>query len=113
MSDLVTAKIRQGVERIEATPCIPAVFLPLLDLLNAPPEKVKLDEVVKLVSYDNTNAAQCLRVASSPLFGLVRTPETIKSAVMSLGLRRVQTILLTVCLGQAFPTKNWALDPVV
>jgi putative nucleotidyltransferase with HDIG domain len=113
MSDAVTAKIRQGVKGIEATPSIPAVFLPLLELLNAPSEKVKIDEVVKLVSYDNTIAAQCLRVASSPLFGLAHTPESIKGAVMSLGLRRVETILLTCCLGQAFPTKNWALDPAV
>ena len=46
----VAAKIRQSVQRIETTPSIPAVFLPLLELLNAPPEQVKVDEVVKLVS---------------------------------------------------------------
>ena len=40
-------------------------------------------------------------------------PKSIKGAVISLGLRRVETILLTCCLGQAFPTKNRALDPVV
>jgi len=109
----VAAIIRERVESIEATPSIPAIFLPLLDLLNLPPESVKLDEVVKLVSYDNTIAAQCLRVASSPLFGLAKSPETIRAAVISLGLRRVQTILLTCCLGNAFPAKNWPLDPTV
>src|SRR5205085_9514828 len=85
----------------------------LLKLLNAPPDEVKLPEVVKLVSYDNTIAAQCLRVASSPLFGLSRSPESIKGAVLTLGLRRVQTILMTCCLGQAFPARKWVLDPVV
>jgi putative nucleotidyltransferase with HDIG domain len=65
------------------------------------------------VSYDNTIAAQCLRVASSPLFGLAKSPESIKGAVLTLGLRRVQTILLTCSLGQAFPTNNWVLDPIV
>jgi putative nucleotidyltransferase with HDIG domain len=109
----VTAKIRERVQSIETTPAIPAVFLPLLELLNAPPEKVKLDEVVKLVSYDNTIAAQCLRVAGSPLFGLAKAPESIKGAVISLGLRRVETMLLTCCLGQAFPAKNWPMDPIV
>jgi putative nucleotidyltransferase with HDIG domain len=101
------------VQGIESTPAIPAVFVPLLKLLNAPPDQVKLDEVVKLVSYDNTIAAQCLRVSSSPLFGLAKAPESIKAAVISLGLRRVETILLTCCLGQVFPAKNWALDPTV
>ena len=107
------AEIRKHVEKIETTPAIQAVFVPLLKLLNSPPERVKLEEVVKLVSYDNTIAAQCLRVASSPLFGLAKPPESIKAAVISLGLRRVETILLTCCLGQAFLTKNWALDPTV
>src|SRR6185437_12540609 len=74
---------------------------------------VGLDEVVRLISYDNSIAAQCMRVASSPLFGLTHAPTSIKSAVISLGLRRVETILLTCCLGQAFPAKKWALDPVV
>lgn len=108
-----TATIQDRVSRIDTMPSIPAVFLPLLELLNLPPENVKLDEVVKLVSYDNTIAAQCLRVASSPLFGLSKTPESIKGAVISLGLRRVETILLTCCLGSAFPAKNWALDPTI
>ena len=113
MTASIEATIHERVQGIEATPSIPAVFLPLLKLLNEPPDRVRLDDVVKLVSYDNTIAAQCLRVASSPLFGLSKPPESIRAAVISLGLRRVQTILLTCCLGQAFPTKNWALDPTV
>jgi len=108
-----TATIRERVQRIETMPAIPAVFLPLLKLLNNSMEEVKLDEVVRLVSYDNTIAAQCLRVAGSPLFGMVQPPKSIKGAVISLGLRRVETILLTCCLGQAFPAKKWALDPAV
>ncbi|MGD1023236.1 MAG: HDOD domain-containing protein [Candidatus Sulfotelmatobacter sp.] len=113
MSTSVTAIIRERVQSIETMPAIPTIFLPLLDLLNLPAERVKLDEVVKLVSYDNSIAAQCLRAASSPLFGLAKSPESIKGAVIALGLRKVQTILLTCCLGNAFPTKNWPLDPTV
>jgi putative nucleotidyltransferase with HDIG domain len=94
-------------------PAIPAVFLPLLNMLSDPAKEIALDEVVRLISYDNSIAAQCMRVASSPLFGLTHAPTSIKSAVISLGLRRVETILLTCCLGQAFPAKKWALDPVV
>jgi HD-like signal output (HDOD) protein len=109
----VAAQVRERVRAMETTPSVPQIILPLLDLLNLPPDRVKLDEVVKLVSYDKTIAAQCLRAASSPLFGLAKSPETIKAAVISLGLRRVQTILLTCCMGKAFPGKDWALDPIV
>jgi putative nucleotidyltransferase with HDIG domain len=107
------ATIRERVQRIETMPAIPAVFLPLLKLLSGSAEDAKVDEVVRLVSYDNTIAAQCLRVAASPLFGLAQPPKSIKGAVISLGLRRVETILLTCCLGQAFPTKKWVLDPAI
>jgi HD-like signal output (HDOD) protein len=113
MNTSVNATIRKGVEGIETMPSIPTIFAPLLELLNLPPERVKLDEVVKLVSYDNTIAAQCLRVASSPLFGLAKSPDSIRAAIISLGLRRVQTILLTCCLADTFPTKGWPLDPTV
>ncbi|MFZ0797050.1 MAG: HDOD domain-containing protein [Terriglobales bacterium] len=107
------ATIRERVQRIDTMPAIPAVVLPLLKMLSSSTEEVKVDEVVRLVSYDNTIAAQCLRVASSPLFGLAQAPKSIKGCVISLGLRRVQTILLTCCLGQAFPAEKWALDPAV
>jgi putative nucleotidyltransferase with HDIG domain len=113
MSTTLVETIRERVGRIETTPAIPAVFLPLLELLNAPPDQVKLEEIMKLVSYDNTIAAQCLRVASSPLFGLAKPPESIKGAVLTLGLRRIETLLLTCCLSNAFPTKDWALDPSI
>ena len=112
-ANVLLAKIRERVGRIESMPSIPAVFVPLLKLLNAPEEQVRLDDVVKLISYDHAIAAQCLRVANSPLFGLARPPETIKGAVLALGMRRVETILLTCCLGQAFPTKHWPLDAIV
>jgi putative nucleotidyltransferase with HDIG domain len=113
MTSTLQDTIRKRVGSIETTPAIPAIFLPLLELLNAPAEDVKLEEVVKLVSYDNTIAAQCLRAASSPLFGLTKPPESIKGAVITLGLRKVETILLTCCLGNAFPAKNWPMDPIV
>ena len=113
MIESVSTSIRERVQRIEAMPAIPAVFLPLLNMLSDPAKDVALEEVVRLISYDNSIAAQCMRVASSPLFGLTHAPTSIKSAVISLGLRRVETILLTCCLGQAFPAKKWALDPVV
>jgi HD-like signal output (HDOD) protein len=103
--------IRDRVQRIETTPTIPTVLLPLLKLLKAPPENVNVQEVIKLISYDSTIAAHCLRMASSPLFTLAKPPQSIGAAVLALGTRRVETILLTCCLGQAFPAKNWPLDP--
>jgi putative nucleotidyltransferase with HDIG domain len=113
MKQSLASTIRERVQHIETMPAIPAVFLPLLKLLSNSEQEVKVDEVVRLVSYDNSIAAQCLRVAASPLFGLAQSPKSIKGAVLTLGLRRVETILLTCCLGQAFPARKWVLDPAV
>ena len=113
MSTDITTEIYERVKRMETTPSIPAILMPLLKLLQGPSERVQLDEVVKLVAYDSTIAGQCLRVASSPLFGLAKPPESIKGAVTSLGLRRVESIVLTCCLGKAFPAKNGPLNPTV
>jgi len=111
MTATTAATIRDRVRRIKTMPAIPAVFLPLLKLLAK--DEVDVEEVVRLVSYDSAIAAQCLRVASSPLFAMAQPPKSIKGAVMSLGLRRVETIILTCCLGQAFPAKKAVLDPIV
>ena len=56
MTASVAAMIRERVQNIETMPAIPAVFLPLLKLLGNASEDVKLDEVVRLVSYDGTIA---------------------------------------------------------
>src|SRR5580700_4412268 len=113
MTTTLAPNMLERIKRIEVTPAIPAILLPLMELLKAPPDTVEMDEVVRLVSYDNAISAQCLRVANSPLFGLAAPPKSVSAAVISLGLRRVETILLTCCLGQAFPSKKWVLDPAV
>src|SRR5262249_34015971 len=95
--------IRDRVQRIETTPTIPTVLLPLLNLLQTPADNIDVAEVIKLVSYDSAISAHCMRMAASPLFGLSKPPKSIATAVMTLGTRRIETILLTCCLGQAFP----------
>jgi putative nucleotidyltransferase with HDIG domain len=113
MSVTLAPNLRERVARIQTMPAIPMVLQPLLKILAMPAEDVDVNEVVRLVSYDNTIAAQCLRVAGSPLFGLAQPPKSIAAAVVVLGLRRVESILLTCCMGQVFPIKKSALDPMI
>ncbi|PYX46448.1 MAG: hypothetical protein DMG79_16390 [Acidobacteria bacterium] len=68
-------------------------------------------KVEELISYDNTIAALCLRVANSPLFGR-RTVETVSEAIVALGMKRVQSILLSCALTQVVPASHWAMDAV-
>jgi HD-like signal output (HDOD) protein len=98
----MTAGLRDGlkkrVEKLHSLPSSPAVLQPLLDLLRQPANKIDVKKVVQLVSYDKTITAQCLRIANSPLYGRVRETDSIQSAVVSLGIQRVEDILMTCCL---------------
>ncbi len=105
-------KLRPAIKALEAMPTVPAIIHPLISMLRQPAEQVDMDKVVELVAYDKTIAAQCLRMANSPLFGR-RQMETVRSAVMALGLKRVQAILLGCCLNTTVPANKWVLDPLI
>lgn len=102
-------EIRPAIMSLEAIPTIPAIVQPLAAMLELPVERVRMEEVVQLVSYDSSIAAQCLRMANSPLFGR-RNVETVRSAVVALGFKRVQAILLSCCLNRIVPHDKWAFD---
>jgi HD-like signal output (HDOD) protein len=113
----MTAGLRDGlkkkVERLRSLPSSPEVLQPLLELLRLPAEQISLKKVVELVSYDKSIAAQCLRIANSPLYGRSRPTESIAAAVLSLGIQRVEDILLTCCLHRFSSGSKWAADPGV
>jgi hypothetical protein len=49
---------RQKISNVKAIPEMPMILMPLLALLQKPADQVPIDEVVRLVSYDKTIAAQ-------------------------------------------------------
>ncbi|MGB8061657.1 MAG: HDOD domain-containing protein [Candidatus Sulfotelmatobacter sp.] len=103
--------IRPKIEALEAVPTIQVIVQPLVALLRLPADQVDMEKVVELVSYDGTIAAHCLRMANSPLFGR-RNTETVRSAVMALGLKRIEAILLGCSLNSIVPPEKWVLDAV-
>jgi len=104
-------QIRPKVKALEAMPTVPAIVQPLTSMLRQPAELVDLEKVVELVSCDSTIAAQCLRMANSPLFGRQNT-ETVRSAILALGLKRIEAILMGCCLNRIVPPDHWVLDAV-
>jgi len=105
------AEIGPRIKALEAMPIVPAIVQPLVSLLQLPPEQADLRKVVELVSYDPTIAAHCLRMANSPLFGR-RNTETVRGAILALGLKRVEAILMGCCLNAIVPPGKWALEAV-
>jgi len=113
MNSEVRQELQKRVQRLRSLPTSPVILQPLLELLRQPSEKIEFKRVVELVSYEKSIAAQCLRIANSPLFGRLRTTDSISVAIMSLGIRRVEDILLSCCLQQLVPAEKWAIDPGV
>jgi HD-like signal output (HDOD) protein len=104
-------EIRPKIEALEAMPTIQAIVMPLITMLRLPVDQVDVDKIVELVSYDGTIAAHCVQMANSPLFGR-RNTETVRSAVLALGIKRIEAILLGCCLNGIVPPDKWILDAV-
>ena len=98
------------IKKLDSISTAPAILMPLLDMLRLPSEKIRIQKVVELVSYDGAIAAQCLRLANSPLFGRRQT-ETVSSAVMALGLERVRSVLFGLCVNRVVPQDKWVIGP--
>jgi HD-like signal output (HDOD) protein len=94
-------------------PTIPVILRPLLRCLDQPVEQIDVDRIVELVSYDKTIAAQCIRMANSALFGRSRPVESVRTAVMNLGMWRVRDLLFSNSLSQVIPANRWVVNPAV
>lgn len=75
-------------------PAFPPIVLRLLDLLAR--DDVEIRELVALISSDPAFSAQILRVANSPLFGFRSQIDSLQSALVVLGLRRIRSLSMTV-----------------
>lgn len=113
MTTTLNSELRERVERIRSLPSSPAVLKPLLELLHQPPDQIKIEQVVQLVSYEKTIAAQLLRIANSPLFARSRPAESIQAAILTLGIQRIEDILLGNCFSRMIPEEKWVVDPCV
>ena len=87
--------LRKRLEGLEQMPTIPVVLAPLLKYLEQPLDQLDVQRVVDLISQDKSLAAQCLRMANSPAFGRWQTVDSIRNAVVALGLQRMRDIALS------------------
>lgn len=94
-------------------PTIPAVLMRLLEYLRQPTESLDIQKVSEMISQDNALAVQCLQMANSPLFARRKSVDTLRGAIMSLGIRHVSDIAMSCGLLSVLPTAAAGLDPVV
>jgi len=106
-------RLRSRITKIDAMPAIPVILRPLLRCLDQPAEQVDMNRIVELVSYDKSIAAQCIRMANSALFSRSTPAESVRAAVLSLGMWRVRDLLFSNSLSQVIPVNRWVVDPSI
>jgi HD-like signal output (HDOD) protein len=104
------SQLQEQIKKLDSISTAPAILKPLLDMLRVPSDDIRIEKIVELASYDGAIAAQCLRLANSPLYGK-RETETVRAAVMALGLERVRSLLLGLCLNRVIPEDKWVMEP--
>jgi HD-like signal output (HDOD) protein len=109
MNDARIAQFNARIATLDSISTAPAILQPLLAMMRTPVEDIPMEKVVELVSRDGAIAAQCLRVANSPLFGY-RTVETVRAAVMMLGIGRVRSIVFGLCMNNTIPPDKWVIN---
>jgi len=113
MSVANASPILEKLESVRNLPTVPAVLIPLLQYMDQPVDKVDVHQVVNLISQDKSLAGHCLQVANSALFGCSHQVETIQTAVVALGLERVQQIAASCSLLKLMPDVSFGVNPSV
>jgi HD-like signal output (HDOD) protein len=109
MNDEQCTRLKAQIAKLDSISTAPAILQPLLWMMRLPVDDIRVERLVELVSRDGAIAAQCLRLANSPLFAC-RAVETVRGAVMTLGIERVRSLLFGLCINQTIPRDKWVLD---
>jgi HD-like signal output (HDOD) protein len=113
MSDERQQRLRQRLETLEEMPTVPVVLVPLLRYLEQPLDTLDVQQVVDLISQDKSLAAQCLHMANSPLYGRWTAVDSVRNAVIALGMQRMRDIAVSCSVLTLMPKGQTSVDPTV
>ena len=91
---------------LDSIPGIPAVLQNLLAELDQPADRVNLLRVAELLGRDESLAAQCLRLANSPLFALKIPTDSLRGAVRTLGIAHTREVTLSCSMMRIGASQN-------
>jgi HD-like signal output (HDOD) protein len=94
--------LQRRVSELGTLPVMPAILESLGTCLSASAGEVDVPRVVELISYDKSLAAQCLRVANSAMFSGRATVQSVRQAVLALGMQRIRDIVYSCSLPRMF-----------
>ncbi len=106
MNPTTSSVLQRKIGELGNLPAMPVVLQSLSECLSGDASEANVQKVVELISYDKSLAAQCLRLANSPLLRSRVEVESVKSAVLALGLRRIRDVVYSCGLPNLFSGAN-------
>jgi HD-like signal output (HDOD) protein len=107
-----TAKLLQRkVSDLDNLPAMPTVLHSLGICLSTSPSDANIERIVELISYDKSLAAQCLRMANSALFGRQVEVDSVRGAVLALGVWRIRNVVYSCSLPNIFLGAEHGMAP--
>ncbi|PID29848.1 MAG: hypothetical protein CSB55_00895 [Candidatus Cloacimonadota bacterium] len=96
--------IEKKLDSIENLPTLPVLAARLLELLGK--TDVSMNEISKLMTVDPSITAKVLKIANSAYYGLRKKIDTLRMALVVLGVNEVSNIILGISLFKVFPEGN-------
>lgn len=104
----VDKKVKQVVSNIRNLPTPPIVFHQIQRVLNDP--KVSAGEIAGILQEDPAMSVKVLKLTNSAFYGLQREIESVKQAVIIVGLEAIKNLVLSASVLDMFKGKDMDQD---
>jgi putative nucleotidyltransferase with HDIG domain len=93
--------VRQKLQKIDNLPTLPVVASKLLEMLSS--DNTSMGQIAEVLSTDPALTSKVLKISNSAYFGVTKRIDTIRLALVVLGMKEINNILLSISLFKTFP----------
>lgn len=97
-------ELQKIVNGLDTLPSLPEIYIKLENEINS--QNTSIDKIGNIIDKDPIITAKILQLTNSAFFGLPHNITNIKQALNFLGIKMIQTLVLTIKLFKMFEDKN-------
>lgn len=99
---LIKARVLNRVKRMTRVPIMSESTARLLEISRISSDEVNITELDRIITHDPTLATRILRVANSPYYAMRNTVNTVRQAILIVGLSDLFSLILVTSLMDKF-----------
>ena len=100
----IDSKVKRVVSNVRNLPTPPIVFHQIQKVINDP--NVSAEQIASILSEDPAMSVKVLRLTNSAFYGLSREVESVKHAVVIIGLEAIKNLVLSASVLDMFKGKS-------